>query len=993
MEVSIPHRKTRLRAPRCNELDNPQIRMEIEVLYIVRGLNLEDIVKEVNKGYGLNATKSQYRDRLRKWGCRKRLTHREYQFVHKRVNARKRAGKESDVLLSGIVGIPDNSLQKWASRNISFTDRMLLNSNANAIDDMDLDSLPSSQSPFCVQVCTPPANSDTTLVITSKRHIPISVLHALPIWQATKYLDEFVRRYVLRRVNANSAVAYSAHPHLSLLRNIVYRISNHLYFDPFNLAGEREGIHSLLGEVDKFRLRKLLLKLLLNHTPSIVATCEVLVPYFYLRKDDELFETVCTFHQLKFQLYQLLDEVTHDPVVKTGRRRSLQDILANISAENLQPRNAREATSLLQACKIRGDLSVFFKLWNKDILPVWHLEIEAKLRSLLSHYVPLFTDHASHLQLLWESGFTYRVFSVLLRAILLNQTDATQYLCKQMGLGFGEIAPISAGSRPQFTWRLLDYATFYGIIEEVVSEFLGLPECCNPIVCDYALGKHAQSPEDELLVCVTFMEPSITKYIIEVLQWKHNLPAEKVAQMAIDLLKTDWQLEYFKFMGIETGPLIPEESVLEILLQYGPDPNQTKYWQTTLWKNILELDKIESDNISGSTCSREMTHVLHILQLFLNAGARVDRRVDLDIWGARRPSRNNLPEWETSEKREFFAAMDHAETPLEIAFSLETCWIFCLLITKSENTDKIHNWIASRCPSVLPGFIEALHNQDAKLLEAYWNTRIQILTPIAKAIHALHSGDLGTFEELIVQCKDHSQLLDIVLRLGEIASEASPGIPLTTNCQTLLQLLFEKGISFSSEPGFWDSTHNRHRDIYLKCLRGAIDHTALLLLELLLKFGILNETGYISYMIKERCAGLLAHAAYNSNLNAFKLLIENGFDVDNGFFLGSKKSCILETPPLFIAIENGDLDLATYILHQGGNIYVSCGGTGSAVEYALIMNRIDMVSLILEVYPDCYEVALGAVKRRGSKMLGHVHISDFIRNWKPGCATSKSYIQ
>ncbi|KAK6351162.1 hypothetical protein TWF718_004332 [Orbilia javanica] len=951
MEISIPHRKTQSRAPRCNELDNPQIRMEIEVLYIVHGLNLENIVKEVNKEYGLNATKSQYRDRLRKWGCRKRLTHREYQFVHKRVNARKRAGKESDVLLSGIVGIPDNSLQRWASRNISFTDQMLLSSNANAIDvDMDLGSLPSRQSPFCVQVCTPRTNPDTTQVITSKRHIPISVLHALPIWQATKYLDEFVRRYVLPRVNASSAVsAYPAHPHLSLLRNIVYRISNHLYLDPLDPAGEREEIHSILGKVDKLGLRKLLLKLLLNHTPSIVATCEVLIPYFYLRKDDELFEAVCTFHQLKFQLYQLLDEVTHDPVVKAGRGRSLQDILANICAETLQPRNAREANSLLKVCKIRGDLSVFFKLWNKGILPVWHLEIESKVLGLLSYYVPLFADRARHLKLLWESGFTYRAFSILLRAILLNQTDATQYLCKQMGLRFGEIAPISvasnpgardrdisAGSRPQFTWRLLDYATFYGIIEEVVSEFLELPRCRNPIVCDYALGKHAQSPEDELLVCVTFMEPGITKYIIEVLQWKHNIPVEKAAQMAIDLLKTDWQLEYSEFIGIETGPLTPEESVLEILLQYGPDPNQTKYWQTTLWKNILELDELESDNIAGSTCSREMTKVLHILQLFLNAGATVDRRVDLDVRGARRPSRYNLPEWETSEKREFFATMDHAETPLEVAFSLETHWIFCLLITKSDDTDKIRNFIASRCPSILHEFVEALDNQDAKLLEAYWNTRIQILTPVAKAIHALHSGDPGIFEELIFQCKDHSQLLDIVLRLGEIASKASPGIPLTTNCQTLLQLLFEKG---------------------------------------------------------EKSTRLLAHAAYSSNLNAFKLLIENGFDVNNGFFPGSNKWWILETPPLGIAIENGDLDLATYILHQGGNIYVSCGGTGSAVEYALIMNRIDMVSLILEVHPDCYEVALRAVKRRGSKMLGYVHISDFIRNWKPGCATSESYVQ
>ena len=52
----IPNRKHRVRAVRCKDLDIPQIRMEIEVLYTVRGLSLKNVVEEVNKAYGLNAT-------------------------------------------------------------------------------------------------------------------------------------------------------------------------------------------------------------------------------------------------------------------------------------------------------------------------------------------------------------------------------------------------------------------------------------------------------------------------------------------------------------------------------------------------------------------------------------------------------------------------------------------------------------------------------------------------------------------------------------------------------------------------------------------------------------------------------------------------------------------------------------------------------------------------------------------------------------------------
>ncbi|KAK6351935.1 hypothetical protein TWF718_005080 [Orbilia javanica] len=134
MDLSTSHRVIKTRAPRCEALDNPEIRMEIEVLYTVNGLSLESIVEQVNKEYGLNATKSQYRDRLVKWGCRKRLNHREYQLVHKKVDARKRRGKESNILIKGVVEVSDAKLKRWESRNITFTDRILSNAHVYADD-------------------------------------------------------------------------------------------------------------------------------------------------------------------------------------------------------------------------------------------------------------------------------------------------------------------------------------------------------------------------------------------------------------------------------------------------------------------------------------------------------------------------------------------------------------------------------------------------------------------------------------------------------------------------------------------------------------------------------------------------------------------------------------------------------------------------------------------------------------------------------------------
>ncbi|KAK6526467.1 hypothetical protein TWF694_005053 [Orbilia ellipsospora] len=116
--------KRKPRAPRCARLDEPHIRTQIELLYVVLQWNIKNIRMEINASYGLNATTNQYRDRLHKWGCRQRANNYEYRAIYQQLVAREEPGKESEVKIGGII-IPKARIEQWISRNITFTEKMI----------------------------------------------------------------------------------------------------------------------------------------------------------------------------------------------------------------------------------------------------------------------------------------------------------------------------------------------------------------------------------------------------------------------------------------------------------------------------------------------------------------------------------------------------------------------------------------------------------------------------------------------------------------------------------------------------------------------------------------------------------------------------------------------------------------------------------------------------------------------------------------------------
>ncbi|KAF3100415.1 hypothetical protein TWF102_005294 [Orbilia oligospora] len=109
--MEMATRQSAKRAPRCNRLDEPVIRREIETLYPVLLWKVEDIQAEINRNHGLNATQ--------------RLNNKEYHKIYRDLVAREKFGKNSEVSLGGVIKIPDRKIRKWVSRNITFTKRMI----------------------------------------------------------------------------------------------------------------------------------------------------------------------------------------------------------------------------------------------------------------------------------------------------------------------------------------------------------------------------------------------------------------------------------------------------------------------------------------------------------------------------------------------------------------------------------------------------------------------------------------------------------------------------------------------------------------------------------------------------------------------------------------------------------------------------------------------------------------------------------------------------
>ncbi|KAF3289919.1 hypothetical protein TWF970_003662 [Orbilia oligospora] len=269
----------RKRARRCPRLDDDEVKEEMRQLYQVLLLKPDEIAAEINKNYNLEATPNQVRDKINKLGYKKRLGPQQSEAIYRNVTKRAKIGKESEVIIDGVITISGKKLQRSLARNLNATKQYHISQGIG--DDITPFELPGN-----IQICTPKASGLTLTLTTAPRYryIPLKVLYKLPIWQFSQFLDKFDLRFQYPDVHNNSNFKITAHqsiPHSPILRLIIYKLSNSIY-----MMGP--DIMTILDRVNEFQLQEPLKRLLKNDSPSIKAMWDRReFPNFIAEMDDD----------------------------------------------------------------------------------------------------------------------------------------------------------------------------------------------------------------------------------------------------------------------------------------------------------------------------------------------------------------------------------------------------------------------------------------------------------------------------------------------------------------------------------------------------------------------------------------------------------------------------------------------------------------------------------------------------------------------------------
>ncbi|KAF3084686.1 hypothetical protein TWF102_011844 [Orbilia oligospora] len=966
MENGIPQR-TRKRAPRCKVLDNPLIRKEIEFRYGVEGRKLDEVVEEINKAYGLSATKHQYKERLSKWGCKQRLNHKEYQKVHALVATRRTLNKESKVFLKSSERrvLPEKRLQRWTARNITFTDQIMSKAKNTTLVGLGTHFSPRTLNRHETygEVQTPSPNPETWSLPIIKKTVAIYYPH-IPIGQLYGYLQQILPRNLWHPEDTGSALsAQQSLPHLPLLGNIIYQISNQLIHGCKHL-------YTLLDQVNEHGFRMQLKKLLSIKSPSILATCSALLDPFYFRRDDEMLNNILSNHpQLKRGLYHYLEKFMSDaddlPQFAGGRL--LKDILDEISNLELCPESAEDAYTLLVACKHNSDdLGVFQRLWDPKKIKLQELERISRIYTNVEEQL-LYSRNSGQLKSLLECGFTSFIFNILFQVIILGDQNSMRVLCERVGIKY-RTDVFYASAEQNNVWEVLDKDAFYSILSVCMTEISGA-------IWGKRKGRGIKGPEISLdiyvLMYAACIEPRITKYAVEIIQWKHSVSAVDAARMAINALPIlEWRstlaspYEYWRIFPASAleHTATKRLSVLETLLCFGVDPNETSFWRISLWEEIIDRIGPPQETIL-------------LFELFLDSGADVNVRLGPEISQliiSRLSSRPGAIDYFSSHE---------IYTPIEIAFGLEASSMFCLLLERHTLLHQSYDWLTSGdYGGVHPEFIRAVQERDRAAIEDLWDQRTLKLA-ISKAIKTRNFDAARNI--LLTYTRE--------LRLSSLFRDVVNLCFLDPNSYTdfsdFVSLLFGESLEFAFGPS--TKTSDGHDDNwmlgYSALLEGAIWSVGLKALELLFSHyptvaKLSNTTLYSNspYRLHEHKI-FLVHTAAKYSLDCLKFLISQEACIDEAEIETSEHRAIYYTA-LYRAIENGCIETVAYILSQGGNVYAPCGDRSSAIEYAISEGRIDLLALILEAVPNSYPLALELAE---SDRYKDEYIAEYVRTWKP----------
>ncbi|KAF3311489.1 hypothetical protein TWF173_008310 [Orbilia oligospora] len=1008
----------RKRARRCPRLDDDEVKEEMRQLYQVLLLKPDEIAAEINKNYNLEATPNQVRDKINKLGYKKRLGPQQSEAIYRNVTKRAKIGKESEVIIDGVITISGKKLQRSLARNLNATKQYHISQGIG--DDITPFELPGN-----IQICTPKASGLTLTLTTAPRYryIPLKVLYKLPIWQFSQFLDKFDLRFQYPDVHNNSNFKITAHqsiPHSPILRLIIYKLSNSIY-----MMGP--DIMTILDRVNEFQLQEPLKRLLKNNSPSIKAVCEALLPLLYIRREIALVELICGTHGIQLERYDAAFRFWHTESVKQGRVSLwLDDVLEDIEKTNTLPKSSGDLWVLFRLCRyIRGDIRLFMQMWDRREFPNFIAEMDDDSEP---SETPLSTNDPDELEEFLDLGFTRHRSALTIEAILCDNCGVAEIFLENSNLRLGKkddisrFKPMDEMSQNNM-WGKVDIPIFHRLVSRVVGFEVMPPhekqcflyerdQTWRRDMCDCGASEPQIADADledftyninKTLVLAACRHPRMVDYVLRVMKWANpSLTELEVVSMAVDLIPLWMKNQPKRTCGCtkmydyrnpfpepkDYWPRDPRPSphALNRFLRLGIDPKGTKLWRNLIWEY---LDKGEIK--CGADKYKD---ILAHFETFLRCDPNI---INNDI---------EFPSATLAQKySDVFSVQNHISLkPIEAALFLPRPEAFMLLLKYGAllpeslfTTDR--NLLAK---FVINGeFIQAFSRRDLKSVDDLWPYRIEAADSIEKdpfatekrqiEIH-LKKEELTAATNLSLQSQNPYFLIKVFLSISIIA--INRGVCESLDLQ-LLRTLFNTGISQNLEkidlnsPDF-EQYNRRYGDILFSAIACETVGIFDILLEYEKKLN-LQERAHRNPLSRE----LLTYCPFRDwnykyvpraaerSLQALKSLVAHGFDINGGICgcpLDISGSDEVETA-LSAAIAGGDMDTIVFVLQSGVDIYAPCGdiySLVSGIEYAIEMGRLDATALILSIEPTCYPLALKAAEKTP-----YDYMKTYVQNWKP----------
>ncbi|KAK6527558.1 hypothetical protein TWF694_004541 [Orbilia ellipsospora] len=428
-----------------------------------------------------------------------------------------------------------------------------------------------------------------------------------------------------------------------------------------------------------------------------------------------------------------------------------------------------------------------------------------------------------------------------------------------------------------------------------------------------------------------------------------------------------WLFEPNPFSFTEAPPRLHLPYVLERFLAFGAQPNDTEFWQFSVWKAWTYS---KDNNLFLKNTKIELLDVL------INAGANIDR--DLSDELAEYIGKAQLPNKTVS------VTISFPIKAIDVAFSLLDSLLFCYLLSKTSNVDSLVQRIRSyaHCENIVTTeFIRAVQQADINNIQKHWGQRIQDYR--LQFASVLERGDVQSAKTMILEHRYRSVMPSLVSAAFTIICKRLPETALYDSIVPIFQSLLAGGYNFSQ---ITEELEPKCEDEYLESLCLAMASHKIYLMDLLITLCIgssptdnLASRRIDSILLSPKVRVNMVSKAASINVEILKVLVQKGFSVTESYFSsGTWGSEIVS--PLGRALTEGNMNSLTYLLQEGVDIYAPCTYYTSAIAQSVFQGRLDALALFLAVDPGCYMIALEATEDRRAS---YQYIKEFLANWKP----------